>query len=313
MRRALVIIGLLLAMFALLLPFRFPIAVFFFSLGPPPTLSPPGALGAGEYWFDDYYTVTEIDDRTFAIAEPRHPGQVYNYLILGDDGAILFDSGLPLRDISPVVSSLTDAPLTVIASHLHYDHVGNHERLDRIAMPDTPEIRARLDDGWFEPTRDQHMGYVEGHSLPRWKVSELIPHGRKLELGGRTIQVLHTPGHTSESVSLWDAQRELLFTGDYIYEGALWAFLPNSSLPDYLTTAEALLDLISTRTRILTAHRSTPPGLPVLGHQDLVDLRNLLISMREGEAEYEGLLPAKYRINERLSLETDVPWFHDWN
>lgn len=312
MRKALVLAGLLLAALALALWLRFPIGVFLHSLGGPPGLLPKEAVAAEGRWFDDYYTVTEIDAETFAIGEPRYPGAVYSYLISGRERALLLDTGLPLRDIRAVVDSLTERPVTVLASHLHYDHVGNHERFERVAMPDLPELRARLEEEWFEPTRLQHMGYVEGHPPPRWRVDAWIPPGGRIELGGRALELLHTPGHTSESVSLWDAERALLFTGDTFYEGELWAFLPSSSLPDYLETAEALLERIPPGTRLLGAHRPEGEGLPELGREDLADLRDALVAIREGRAERRGLLPARYRVNERLSLHADLPWLQGW-
>ena len=59
-----------------------------------PGLSEPGEEGPGVEWFDDYYTVKRIDGETFAISEPRFAQQNLNYLILGSNRALLFDTGL---------------------------------------------------------------------------------------------------------------------------------------------------------------------------------------------------------------------------
>lgn len=112
----LVVLGLLLAL-AFVARFRLIAHGMGLFVGAP-ELVEPGDPGPDARWFDDYYTIQAIDARTFAIAEPRYWQKNVNYLIVGDDRAVLFDAGPGVRDIRPVVASLTDAPLTFIPSHL---------------------------------------------------------------------------------------------------------------------------------------------------------------------------------------------------
>jgi len=292
--------------------YRLPLAFFVVSLEARPPLADGGVLAEQERWFDDYYTVEAITVDTFAIGEPRYHQQNYSYLLIGQARAVLFDSGTPLRDIRPVVASLTDLPVTLIASHLHYDHVGNHHRFSSIAMLDTPRTRAEIEDGWFRPQKSQHLGHLEKFDRPRWRVSEFWAPGSNTDLGNRVITVIHTPGHTDQSVSLLDRGQNLLLTGDYIYEGPLFAFLPDSSPADYLDTARDLLMEIDDETRLLAAHRITPPGAPILTTQDLRDLERALVRMKDGDSVPEGIYPAVWPVNEQLTIWTDVSWLLRW-
>ena len=58
------------------------------------------------------------------------------------------------------------------------------------------------------------------YSVKPFHITNWIHDGSKIDLGGRVLQVISTPGHTPDSISLWDAQNKLLFTGDMYYPGA---------------------------------------------------------------------------------------------
>ncbi len=313
-------LGRLLALFALTLGvlaavgihYRFPLAIAAISSSEPPPLRPQGQLAENERWVDDYFTIADLGSNTYAIGEPRVSGPVFSYLIVGQDRALLFDSGMPLRDMRPVVESLTDRPITVLASHLHYDHVGSNPYFDRVAMPDTAETRAQIVDDIFTPQANQYLGSAEGHPLLSWHVTDLLPIGTIIDLGGRQLTLLATPGHTSESISVWDRENAILFTGDYIYEGALYALMPNSSLQDYLNTATELVGLLPEETKLYTAHRWRMIGTPILGYQDLVDLKAALTKIRDGDLSGTGFFPTRYPVNGTVELDADLPWYQGW-
>jgi glyoxylase-like metal-dependent hydrolase (beta-lactamase superfamily II) len=260
-------------------------------------------LGSGERWFDDYYTLTDLDDRTTAIGEPRYWQANYSYLIQGDSHAILFDSGSSVRSIRPVVEALTDRPVTVIASHFHYDHLGAHTEFDDVAMPDMPALRARTVDALFTPTGDQHLGAVEAIPAPTFRVTTWWQEGQLIDLGGRSLMLLFTPGHATSSVMLWDAENQQLFTGDYIYDGPLFVFGPEASASQYLATAERLNNLLTPDARLFTAHGGIRPGPPELVTSDLGDLRDALVDIATGALDGEGWPLTEYPVNERLSIQ----------
>lgn len=303
---------LLALLFALALVNRHRIIFAIATTGEPPELLPrTGKIPGGE-WVDDYFVVVAIDERTWAIGEPLNPQRNFNYLIEGDDRAVLFDAGAGHFDIRPVVAALTDRPVTFVPSHFHYDHVGNTVTFDRMAVVDLPHLREQADGDRLTLTWKQHLGSTEGVARPTFRVDAWLRPGSMLDLGGRELRVLYTPGHTDDSISLLDAQTSLLFAGDFIYPGDLYGFMPNSNLGDYLQAAGRVLEQVPEGTRLAGAHAIEAPGMPLLELSDVADLRDRLLLIREGKAEAEGAYPVRYRINARLSLLAEPAWLQDW-
>ena len=71
-----------------------------------------------------WFTVERIDDATFALSEYRHWEETHSYLLLGRDRALLLDTGLGVGDLRREVEALTDRPVTVALTHVHWDHIG---------------------------------------------------------------------------------------------------------------------------------------------------------------------------------------------
>lgn len=263
------------------------------------------ALDPGVAWHDDYYTLERLDEGTWAIGEPRFAEKNFDYLILGATRGVLFDAGPGLRQLAPVVAALTDLPVTFVPSHLHYDHVGGARGFERVAMIDLPALRSQAPRGTLVPTFAQHLGAVAGLEAPALEVDEWWAPGARIDLGGRALEVWHVPGHTPESAALHDPERGWVFAGDYLYPGELYAFLPGSSLADYLWSAERLLRGLGPGSVFFGAHGLEATAAPALALRDVADLRDALREIRAGERQGEGLFPRRYPVSERLTLAAD--------
>lgn len=280
--------------------------------GEPPPLLETSAEHVSSRWYDDYFIVENIDERTFAIGEPRYHQQNFSYLIVGSERAVLFDAGPGYRDIRAVAESLTELPITFVPSHFHFDHTGNSITFERVAVVDLPRLRGRARDDELTLTWSEHLGSMEGIEAPTLVIDEWLAIGSEIDLGDRNLRILYTPGHTDDSISLLDTSSGLIFVGDFIYPGPLYAFLPNSSLKDYLEGSDNILQEAKTNNPIFGAHRDKPPGIPTLGTTDVEDLRRTLISIRDGTAAGAGLYPRVYKVNERIELLTEPPWLQNW-
>ena len=71
-----------------------------------------------------WFTGERIDDATFSLSEYRHWEEPHSYLLLGRERALLLDTGLGVGGLRREVEALTDRPITVALTHVHWDHIG---------------------------------------------------------------------------------------------------------------------------------------------------------------------------------------------
>lgn len=58
---------------------------------------------------------------------------------------------------------------------------------------------------------------------------------------------MHTPGHTPDSLSLWDASTRGLFVGDTVYEREPIIFPPQGDIVQWFATMDLLIDFVRTK------------------------------------------------------------------
>ncbi len=222
-----------------------------------------------ESWFEIY----RIRPGVFAIYEPKQFEEVISYLILGSKRALLFDTGLGVGKISAVVARLTQLPVTVVNSHTHFDHVGGNAEFKDIWSRDLSYTRHNMRGQSNIYSRDalaqeRLCGPLpsnvnpKSYSIRPWKNTRSLRDGERIDLGGRIIEVLFTPGHTPDSVSLLDRQNGLLFTGDTFYPGPIYLFTPETDFSAYTRSVNRLAALESQIKLLLPAH-NVPVADPI--------------------------------------------------
>src|ERR1700734_2321509 len=214
------------------------------------TPSEPNPVVPPQEWFH----VIRLDSDTYALSEPKYWQANVSYLLLGSRRALLFDTGPGIYSIRDVVRGLTSLPVTVIPSHLHFDHVGRIAEFSDIAIIDLEALRRLVKDGILTEPPTQYL-LQSGYRIP---VSHWVKDREVIDLGGRRITVVGTPGHTPESVSLLDPAHGRLFTGDLVNREVSLLNVPGSDLHQTLRSLHELARLAQGKNLAYEAHSEKP-------------------------------------------------------
>jgi len=226
-------------------------------------------------WFRAFRLPQDI----VAIAEPYHRVQeVISFLIFGSEKALLFDTGMGVENIKNVVDSLTGLPLVVVNSHTHFDHVGGNRLFDFVHVLDVPEAVARSEKGYALPEDDENLDPA-AFLVPvgKWEnffggaPVQPVPDGHVFDLGGRLLTVEAVPGHAIDSLVLVDRENKLLFCGDTVYPGPLYAHLDGSAPLIYRDTMRRLAEKYSDYTLICSHNEPLRPGSLLTAMADAFD------------------------------------------
>jgi glyoxylase-like metal-dependent hydrolase (beta-lactamase superfamily II) len=264
-------------------------------------------------WFEVYTPAQGV----FAIYEPHQAEETISYLIVGEKRALLFDTGMGISDLKKVIAQLTQLPILVLNSHTHNDHVGDNWEFSSIYGMDTEFTRqnargSRLD-AQAEITPDQICGTLpkgfdsKAYATRRWKITAYTHDGARFDLGGRTLEVVATPGHTPDAISLLDRANGLLFTGDTYYPAPIWLFRPETGLDAYAASIRRLAALAPQVKVVMGAH-----NIPVASPAILPRLVAAFDAVRAGKVQSSPDSPGKvlYRID-GISFLMRAPSAHE--
>jgi len=225
----------------------------------------------------NWFEIVKLKDSAFAICEPHHFQEIISYLIIGSKRAVLFDTGMGIENIRDVVSGLTDKEVIVVNSHCHFDHIGGNCLFGEAHIFNDPAAMRRLTAGYsekelaphtkaalFEAPFDERFGGFKYAVRPSVPVP--VKDGDVFDLGDRALEVIHTPGHSPDSIMLLDKKQRMLFTGDTYYPGHLYAhfegdFYGSSDISLYADSLERVFEMRNNFDTIHPGHNK-PSGVP---------------------------------------------------
>jgi glyoxylase-like metal-dependent hydrolase (beta-lactamase superfamily II) len=204
-----------------------------------------------------WFSRVSIGEGIDMLTEPHvHPYMRANIFHLrGRDRDLVVDTGMGLARLSEALDLTPGKPTLALATHIHLDHVGSlHEFEERAGPASEAAGFATMPDeltfaDWFRSMDDPverppHEGWdASGYTIKPAPLTMALGEGDRVDLGGRSFTVLHLPGHSPDSIALFDEADGLFFAGDAIYDDMLIDDLHNSDRAAYRRTMERLLEL----------------------------------------------------------------------
>jgi glyoxylase-like metal-dependent hydrolase (beta-lactamase superfamily II) len=223
----------------------------------------------------DWFAREQVGDGIWRLWEPFvDPFVRCNiWFVRGRDRALLVDTGLGVASLHEAARDLFEHPTVAVATHYHFDHTGSlHEFSDRLAHRAAVPYLATAGAIGGALRRDAFSiasieSYVDaGYDIPENLLDALpaadfdpdaytvlscpptrvLDDGDVVDLGNRKFEVLHLPGHSPDSMGLWEAASGTLFSGDAVYDGPLLDGDSDSDADAYVATMERLRELPAT-------------------------------------------------------------------
>ncbi|MBT8135620.1 MAG: MBL fold metallo-hydrolase [Gammaproteobacteria bacterium] len=240
----------------------------------------------------DWFEVYRVADGVLAIYEPGQFEEVISYLITGTQRALLFDTGLGFADMRRLVAELTNLEVVVLNSHTHYDHIGGNHAFATVFGVDTGYTRSRANGldhdevsfavgpGWI--WKPLPPGFdAASYAIASYQIDRFVRDGQRIDLGGRVLEVLLTPGHAPDALCLLDRANRLLFTGDTFYLAPLYTHLEGSDFTQYANTARRLAGLAGEVELLMPGHNE-----PALSAHYLQLLERAFNDIAAGRPDY---------------------------
>jgi len=163
----------------------------------------------------------------------------HNYLIRASYRNVLIDSGLDQNflclqeQLLSLGLKVRDIDL-VINTHEHLDHIGSNRYFQEssfIAAHRFAATKITLEDHYVTLYRSGDRNEVP------LRIHLWLENRSLFDLGSHTLEVIHTPGHTSGSICIYEFKTKALFSGDTVFAGGTLSYIAESgSVGDYVNS-----------------------------------------------------------------------------
>lgn len=169
--------------------------------------------------------------------------------------AAVIDPGFNRSDEGIVLEKIHSLKLSVkhiINTHGHVDHISGNMKLKRETGA---SIMVHIYDAdmLVDPMRNGSI--MMGLNVVSPPPDIMLQDGDEIRIGKLRIKVLHTPGHTPGSISLYIEEEGVVFTGDTLFAGSIGRTdFPGSSYEKIMSSIREKLLSLPDDTRVYPGH-----------------------------------------------------------
>ena len=231
-------------------------------------------------------------------------------LSIGDDGVFMIDDQYaPLTPaILEAIGRLTDQPVKfVLNTHWHGDHTGGNENLGKAGaiIIAYDKVRERMSTEQFRKLIGGRTPPAADAALPMVTFNDRI----SLFMNDDEIQAFHVaPAHTDTDSMIYFSSADVLHMGD-VFFNKRFPFIDvdlGGSIDGTIAAANLALEMTTEKTKIIPGHG------PLASRQDLMDYRDILLTVRNSVAELIGRnCTLEEVLAEKLTESLDETW--NWN
>jgi glyoxylase-like metal-dependent hydrolase (beta-lactamase superfamily II) len=179
------------------------------------------------YPVNPYVEVYQFRDNLYALLTENNDGggDVWMFLIVGPEKAMLIDTAFGLGDIKGLADTISGGkPLIVVNTHEHFDHAYGNCRFDKVYCHEylVPYLQMQHEHMWdylFDDYGDNIWLAYDRKDLPQFKKYEIVglKDGYKFNLGGdHEVEIVFTGGHSAGHAAYIDKKNRIVFIGDDI-------------------------------------------------------------------------------------------------
>ena len=204
--------------------------------------------------------IIQINENTWRFED----GFVRFFLLVGEEKAVMIDSGVDCPDAVDIAKKLTDKPIMLLNTHGDGDHTSGT--------------------GGFKEIHIHPLDYLScgiNTKYPGTSLAE-IKDGDVIELGNRPLLIIHIPGHTEGSIAVLDIHNRTLYSGDSVQNGHIYMFGKHRDTGAFGKSLDKLIEMKDKYDRIYASH-----GEYMLSADYAERIKAAWCEVRNGNAEYE--------------------------